>query len=81
MITPLKKLFSIILKSPSPLSQLRIPTGRRQTRHQHEIDNHKDIVINKGIDMELEMDIETAIDIHRETNNRHRFYNQQSHND
>ena len=28
MITPL---FSIILKSPSPLSQLRIPTGRRQT--------------------------------------------------
>ena len=31
MITPLKGLFSIILKSPSPLSQLRIPTGRRQT--------------------------------------------------
>ena len=30
MITPLKGLFSIILKSPS-LSQLRIPTGRRQT--------------------------------------------------
>ena len=30
MITPLKRLFSIILKSPSPLSQLRIPTGRRQ---------------------------------------------------
>ena len=31
MITPLKGLFTIILKSPSPLSQLRIPTGRRQT--------------------------------------------------
>ena len=31
MITPLKELFSIILKSLSPLSQLRIPTGRRQT--------------------------------------------------
>ena len=31
MITPLKGLFSIILKSPSPHSQLRIPTGRRQT--------------------------------------------------
>ena len=29
MITPLKGLFSIILKSPSPLSWLRIPTGRR----------------------------------------------------
>ena len=31
IITPLKGLFSIILKSPFPLSQLRIPTGRRQT--------------------------------------------------
>ena len=31
MITPLKGLVTIILKSPSPLSQLRIPTGRRQT--------------------------------------------------
>ena len=31
MITPLTGLFSIILKSHSPLSQLRIPTGRRQT--------------------------------------------------
>ena len=30
MISPLKGLFSIILKS-LPLSQLRIPTGRRQT--------------------------------------------------
>ena len=30
MINPLKGLFSIILKS-SPLFQLRIPTGRRQT--------------------------------------------------
>ena len=30
MITPLKGLFSIILKSP-PLSQLKIPTDRRQT--------------------------------------------------
>ena len=28
MITPLKGLLSIILKSPSPFSQLRIPTGR-----------------------------------------------------
>ena len=27
MITPLKGLFNIILKSPSPLSWLRIPTG------------------------------------------------------
>ena len=31
MITPLKWLFSDILKFSSPLSQLRIPTGRRQT--------------------------------------------------
>ena len=32
MITPLKGLFSIILKPSTPsLSQLRIPTGRRQT--------------------------------------------------
>ena len=29
MTTPLKGLFSVMLKSPSP--QLRIPTGRRQT--------------------------------------------------
>ena len=31
MKAPLKGIFSIILKSPSPLSQLRIPTGRRLT--------------------------------------------------
>ena len=30
MITPLKGLFSIILKFP-PFSELSIPTGRRQT--------------------------------------------------
>ena len=31
MTTSLKGLFSIILKSPFPLSWLRIPTGRKQT--------------------------------------------------
>ena len=31
MITPLEGLFNIILKSPSPLIRLRIPTGRWQT--------------------------------------------------